>query len=53
MVAIEAFSRQANLWNKNQFGNIFQKKKKVLARLDGMQRALANQSSSSLVALEN
>ena len=53
MEAIEVFSRQASLWNKNQFGNIFQKKKKVLARLDGVQKALANQSSSSLVALEN
>ena len=49
MEAIKVFSRQASLWNKNQFGNIFQKKKRVLAR----QRALANQLSSSLVALEN
>ena len=53
MEAIEVFSRQASLWNKNQFGNIFQKKKRVLARLNGVQRALANQLSSSLVALEN
>ena len=53
MEAIEVFSNQARLWNKNQFGNIFQKKKRVLARLDGVQRALANHPSSSLVALEN
>ena len=53
MEAIKVFSRQASLWNKNQFGNIFQKKKRVLARLNGVQRALANQLSSSLVALEN
>ena len=32
--AIEVFSRQASLWNKNHFGIIFQKKKRVLARLD-------------------
>ena len=53
MEAIKVFSRQASLWNKNQFGNIFQKRKRVLARLNGVQRALANQLSSSLVALEN
>ena len=53
MEAIKVFSRKANLWNKNQFRNIFQKKKRVLARLNGVQRALANQLSSSLVALEN
>ena len=53
MEAIEVFSNQAKLWNKNEFGNIFQKKKRVLAWLDGVQRALANQHSSSLVALEN
>ena len=53
MEAIDIFSRQASLWNKNQFGNIFQKKRKVLARLDRVQRSLANQLFSSLVALEN
>ena len=53
MEAIDVFSKQASLWNKNQFGNIFQKKRRVLAGLDGVQRFLANQSSSSLVALEN
>ena len=53
MEAIEIFSNQASLWNKNQFGNIFHKKKRILAYLDGVQRALANQPSSSLVALEN
>ena len=51
--AIEVFSRQASLWNKNHFGNIFHKKKRVLARLDGVQRALASQPSIFLVALEN
>ena len=51
--AIEVFSRQASLWNKNHFRNIFYKKKRVLARVDGVQRALASQPSASLVALEN
>ena len=35
--AIEVFSSQASIWNKNHFGNIFHKKKRVLARLDGVQ----------------
>ena len=52
MEAIDVFSRQASLWNKNHFGNIFKKKNRILARLDGVQRSLANQPSSSLVALE-
>ena len=52
MEAIDVFSRQASLWNKNHFDNIFQKKNRVLAHLDGVQRSLANQPSSSLVALE-
>ena len=51
--AIGVFSRQASLWNKNHFRNIFHKKKRVLARLDGVQRALASQPSIFLVALEN
>ena len=51
--AIEVFSRQASLWNKNHFRNIFYKKKRVLARVDGVQRALASQPSAALVALEN
>ena len=51
--AIEVFSSQASIWNKNHFGNIFHKKKRVLAWLDGVQRALASQPSAALVALEN
>ena len=39
MEAIDVFSRQASLWNKNQLSNIFQKKRKVLARLDRVQRS--------------
>ena len=41
------------MWNKNHFGNIFHKKKRIMARLNGVQRAMANQPSSSLVLLEN
>ena len=51
--AIDLFSNQAYLWNKNHFGNIFHKKKRIMARLDGVQRAMALQPFSSLVTLEN
>ncbi|KAL0013396.1 hypothetical protein SO802_000465 [Lithocarpus litseifolius] len=29
--AIDIFANQANLWNKNHFGNIFHKKKRIMA----------------------
>ena len=50
---IDLFYNQANLWNKNHFGNIFHKKKRIMAQLDGVQRAMAIQLFSSLVTLEN
>ena len=37
---IANFSREATSWNREHFGNIFGKKRKLLARLDGIQRAL-------------
>ena len=40
-------------WNKNHFGNIFVKKKQVMAKLGGVQKALTTHPSSSLLALEN
>ena len=39
-------------WNKHTFGNIFQRKKRILARIAGAQRALTHHPSSSLVSLE-
>ena len=50
---IDLFYNQANLWNKNHFGNIFHKKKRIMAQLDGVQRAMAIQLLSALVTLEN
>ena len=40
-------------WNKNQFGNIFTRKKNLLSRLNGIQRSLALRPSEFLVNLEN
>ena len=51
-MAIDCFSRKASDWNKHHFGNIFGRKKRVLARLNGAQKALAETPSHSLVELE-
>ena len=40
-------------WNKNQFGNIFTRKKNLFSRLNGIQRSLALHPSDFLVNLEN
>ena len=40
-------------WNKLHYGNIFTKKRKIMARLNGIQRAVAVRPSSSLLDLEN
>ena len=39
-------------WNKHTFGNIFQRKKRVLARINGAQRALSHYPSLTLISLE-
>ena len=41
------------MWNKNHFGNIFAKKRRIMARLDGVQREMANNPSSPLIQLEH
>jgi len=34
--AIERFTKEAVVWNKPQFGNIFTRKKNLMARLNGI-----------------
>lgn len=46
------FTRDASEWNKSHFGNIFAKKRRIMARLDDIQRALAIRPLDSLVELE-
>ena len=41
------------MWNKDHFGNIFHKKKRLMARLYGVQKALANNPSPDLINLES
>ncbi|XP_030958299.1 uncharacterized protein LOC115980158 [Quercus lobata] len=50
--SIDTFTKDAALWNKNNFGNIHTKKKRVLTRLYGAQRALSNRLSAPLIELE-
>ncbi|XP_030958490.1 uncharacterized protein LOC115980375 [Quercus lobata] len=51
--AMEAFSKEAIVWNKNHFRNIFGKKRRIMAQLRGIQMAMASNPSSSLIILEN
>ena len=50
--AIESFSKEALVWNKVQFGNIFAKKKKIKARLNGIQKVVRVRPSTFLLELE-
>ena len=51
--AINWFTQKAKEWNKNQFGNIFTRKKNLMSRLNGIQRALALRPLEFLVKLED
>ena len=51
--AIHIFTQEVKEWNKNQFGNIFYRKKNLMSRLNGIQRAPALRPSGFLVQLEN
>ncbi|KAK9988333.1 hypothetical protein SO802_028572 [Lithocarpus litseifolius] len=50
--SIKKFKRDASEWNRVHFGNIFAKKKRILARISGIQRSMAERSSSFLINLE-
>ncbi|XP_030930737.1 uncharacterized protein LOC115956530 [Quercus lobata] len=50
--AIKKFTTKAAEWNRVHFGNIFAKKRRVLARLGGIQRVMADRPSSFLINLE-
>ncbi|XP_075655268.1 uncharacterized protein LOC142625513 [Castanea sativa] len=51
--AIKNFTSRAQRWNKEVFGNVFAKKKQLLARLLGTQRALANNPNNFLINLQD
>ena len=51
--AVNRFTQATIRWNGSHFGNIFTRKKNLLARINGIQRALSVRPSASLVNLEN
>ena len=52
-VATTDFTRKAKKWNYEVFGNLFVRKKRVLARLNGTQKVLAENPIESPMRLEN
>ena len=52
-VAISRFINRAQKWNKEIFGNVFLRKKKIFNRLLGIQKALANCTNSFLINLQD
>ena len=47
------FVDRVRKWNVEVFGNIFAKKRRVLARLNGTQKAIAENPNDFLLNLEN
>ena len=50
--AVDNFSKEATSWNRNHFDNIHQKKRRIMARIYGVQKALSNNPNSYLINLE-
>ncbi|XP_075633611.1 uncharacterized protein LOC142606095 [Castanea sativa] len=50
--AVAIFVDKVKIWNKNIFGNLFHRKKRLLARLRGIQVALSTHPNNFLVELE-
>jgi hypothetical protein len=51
-LALVDFTTRVSSWNKLEFGNIFHRKRRLLARINGVQKALARHPSDSLLKLE-
>ena len=52
IMAVSTFADKARIRNKNIFGNLFHRKKRVLARLGGIQKAMSINLNNFLVDLE-
>ena len=46
---IDNFTEKAKKWNRETFGNLFAHKKRVLARLHGVEKAMFNNPSDFLI----
>ena len=51
--ADKVFTEDAANWNRLSFGNIFEKKKNIMTRLNGIQRVILVRPSNFLLNLEN
>ena len=51
--AISVFTSKALRWNKNVFGNVFTRKKIIMARLSVVQKALTSYPNPFLINLQN
>jgi hypothetical protein len=51
-ITFAIFAALVSVWNKSKFGNIFHRKKLILARLNGVQCALTSSPSESLYRIE-
>lgn len=49
---LEVTANTLGTWNMDTFGNIFRRKRKILARLAGIQRAIANAAPTRILKLE-
>ena len=50
--ALQNLTYRLKIWNKEVYGNIFQRKRRVLDRLGGVQKAIASRGNPSLYQLE-
>lgn len=50
--AITTFTTKARIWKRDHFGNIFYRKRRICARLKGIQTALGNNPNNFLIELE-
>ena len=51
-LALADFTTRVSSWNKLEFGNIFHRKRCLLARINEVQKALVMHPSDSLLKLE-
>ena len=51
--AISIFTGKAREWNRVEFGNIFWKKRNLLARLSGVEKALAHNPSQRMINMHS
>ena len=50
--ALKSLSSQLQIWNKVVYGNIFQRKRRVLARIGGIHKVIAWRGNPFLYQLE-